>query len=127
MADINRFTKVKLTNYILDADNIEGIVEQYEESPDNIADIVYDALDAMSTSGIFFIPKVWCEDELNVSDEEAGSILYDWLSEEDALYDDPDDVFYAVNIIELCDAASNSEAAKKVRKACGFDFDKDDD
>lgn len=60
-------------------------------------------------------------------DEEAGSILYNWLSDEDALYDDPDDVFDVVNIIELCDAASNSEAAKKVRKACGFDFDEDDD
>lgn len=67
-----------------------------------------------------------CIEQCN-GDKKAGSILYDWLSEEDALYDDPEDVFDSENILGLCDAADNRRAAKKVMKACELDYEEDDD
>lgn len=58
--------------------------------------------------------------------KKAGSILYGWLENEDALYDDEEDVFSSSNLEELVDACDDKEKQKIVANAIGIELFEDE-
>jgi len=54
--------------------------------------------------------------------KKAGSILYSWLKNEDALCDDEKDVFDHFNLEELVDACDDKEEQKIVANALSIEL-----
>lgn len=62
-----------------------------------------------------------CIEQCN-GNKEAGKIIYDWLRNEDALFDDREDVFSGANMLDLVDACTDKRERDIVCKALGIEI-----